>query len=59
MMIFTPNMKDEIIIKNYPGIKKLNSTKPYSSENAEKMSVKELKEIIQKTVLANSSNYEF
>jgi UDP-N-acetylglucosamine 4,6-dehydratase/5-epimerase len=59
MMIFSPNMKDEIIIKNYPGIKKLNSTKPYSSGFAEKMSVKELKEILQKTVLANSSDYEF
>ena len=41
------------------GIKKLDSTKPYSSEFAEKMSINELKDTLQKTVLANSNDYEF
>jgi UDP-N-acetylglucosamine 4,6-dehydratase/5-epimerase len=59
MMIFSPNLKDEIIVKMYPGIKKLDSTKPYSSEFAEKMSINELKDTLQKTVLANSNDYEF
>jgi len=59
MMIFSPMYDEETIRKMHPGIKKLDSSKPYSSEFAEKMSIKELKDTIQKTVLANSSDYEF
>jgi UDP-N-acetylglucosamine 4,6-dehydratase/5-epimerase len=45
-VIFSPLYSEEKIRKNHPGIKKVNSLKPHSSANAEKISKDEIKKII-------------
>lgn len=59
LVIFTPEFSEDKIRKLYPGIKKADSTTAYSSEFVDKISVNELKKILQKTVLANLDEYEF
>jgi len=59
LVIFNPIHDENTIRKLYPGIKKLDSSHAVSSEFAEKISVNELKEVLQKTVLANLDEYEF
>jgi len=59
MLIFSPLYDENAIKKFHPGIRKLDSSIAYSSEFAKKMSVSELKDILQKTVLANIDEYEF
>ena len=50
-VIFNPIRSEDEIQKLYPGIRKVQSSKPYSSDFADKISVKDLKDIIIKSGL--------
>ena len=50
-VIASPNFTEDEIKKKYPDMKKIESTEPYSSDTAEKVSKEELKQIIKKANL--------
>ena len=50
-IIMSPNFTEDEIRKKYPNMKKMESTSPYSSDTAEKISKDELKQIIKKAGL--------
>ncbi len=50
-IITSPNFTEDEIRKKYPNMKKIESTSPYSSDTAEKISKDELKQIIKKAGL--------
>ena len=50
-IIMSPNFTEDEIRKKYPNMKKIESTSPYSSDTAEKISKDELKQIIKKAGL--------
>ena len=52
-VIFKPTLMDEQIRKSYPGIKKIEDMEQYSSDNVDKISKDELKDIITKDGLLN------
>jgi len=53
-LIFNPFKKESEIKKQYLGIKKANLSNSYSSDSVQKISVKELKKIIQKSGILNT-----
>ena len=48
---------DKNIKESYQGIKKIEDVQKYSSDNVEKISVKDLKTIIENTGLLNENNF--
>jgi len=52
-VIFNPIVSEELIKSQYPNLKKVPSLKPYSSDNVDKISKEEIKELILKEGLLN------
>ncbi len=53
-VIFNPLVSEKFIKSNYPKLKKSQSLKPYSSDNVDKISKNELKDIIRREGLINT-----
>ena len=55
-VIFDSSRKEKEILSLYPGIKKVDESNSYSSDLAEKISIKELKRILSEIIPSKSMN---